>query len=272
MRVVTTFILIVLIVILSILGYAYFNNIALVKRESNIFTKESVKVYEENKHPIFIIDKIVLYSSAYAIDNSEDEVLQDLDLYQYTDIAIYLNNKNYINQLTEENTINELYIENIKLEARNDVENKALNYKNIKYFGNFRNLNHAEDRIKFDVVHSNNVNDDQDYDIPSFYTDCSNPITLGYVNKRFLTNCKVAGSGGVTFDGTILRQANVDLEHLECTISFTIRIKNNFGEEYICDVIIENDLESDDEGIYSGDVMKIFDSSNISYDFFKLPK
>ena len=44
---------------------------------------------------IFSIDKIVLYSSASAIKNNNtyQKAYWDLDIYQFTDIAIYLNNK-----------------------------------------------------------------------------------------------------------------------------------------------------------------------------------
>lgn len=272
MKIVTTFILIVLIVILSILVYSYYNNIVFIQRGNNIFTKEAVSIYDDNKNPIFTIDKIILYSSASAIDNSKDEVLQDLDLYQYTDISIYINNKNFLNQLTEENTISELYIDNIKIEAKNGIETRVLNYKNPKYFAAFKNLNAAEETIKYNVIHTNSDNEEQDYNIPTFYTDCTNPITLGYVNKRFLTNCKVPGTGAVSFDGTILKQANVDLEHLECTMSFTIHIKNNLDEEYRCDVKIDNNLDGNDGGIYTGYIMRVLNIDEFQYDFFKMPK
>jgi len=272
MKIIKILIIIILAIILSALAYAYYSNVALIKRESNIFSKEAVKVVEDNKHPIFKVEKIILYSSAYAIDNSEDEVLQDLDLYQYTDIAIYINNNTYLNKLTEENTISEIYIDNIEIIINQENGNRVLNYKNIEDSGKFKNLNPVEEAIKFNVVHSNFENFEQNYDTPTFYTDCSNPITLGYVNKKFLTNCKVSGLGEVSFDGTILKQANVDLKELNCVIKLTIHLKNNFGEEYVCDISIDNNLENDDGGIYTGYIMRIQNIPESGYEFFKLPK
>ena len=46
----------------------------------------------KNETPEFSIQKIYLCSSASAIDSSQEKKLDKLDLYQYTDIAVYINN------------------------------------------------------------------------------------------------------------------------------------------------------------------------------------
>ena len=63
------------------------------------YAEESQKFVDENKEPIFKIDKIILYNSANGIDNSDGK-LQSIDISQFTDIVIYLNNTNKIKEIT----------------------------------------------------------------------------------------------------------------------------------------------------------------------------
>ena len=67
-----------------------------------------------NSKQTFSIDKIYLYSSANATNNKTKKSMWNLNVYQYTDIALYIsgnaNNK-------AQNTIKELYIDNIKFDS-----------------------------------------------------------------------------------------------------------------------------------------------------------
>ena len=85
-------ILIILIVILVVLAYFYYNLIFHESFAREDFTNQVVKIAEQNENPIFKVHKILLYSSANAIDKSENESLKDLSICQYTDIAIYIDN------------------------------------------------------------------------------------------------------------------------------------------------------------------------------------
>ena len=96
------------------------------------FAKENVQVFENNKEQVFKVEKILICSSANAIDLSEKQNLQDMSIYQYTDIAVYINNGE---ELTNKNTIKRLYIDNISLEGTSGIGQKSLNYKNILKFG-----------------------------------------------------------------------------------------------------------------------------------------
>ena len=49
-------------------------------------------IVEENKEPVFTIQKVVLYSSAEYEDLSVEQNLQDISIHQYTDIALYISN------------------------------------------------------------------------------------------------------------------------------------------------------------------------------------
>ena len=60
--------------------------------DKNAFATKQEQIYDKNAVPQFSIEKIYLCSGANAIDNTEEQKLDTLDLYQYTDIAVYINN------------------------------------------------------------------------------------------------------------------------------------------------------------------------------------
>ena len=261
----------IILLILSINCYKYIYGAEGRKAE---FSNQAAEFVEENKNPVFKISKIVLYSSANAIDNSEDGKLQNIDISQFTDIAIHIDNKGKIQELTAENTINELYIDDIKLTMNSDKGEKILNYKNPKESGKFVDLqNYAEEGIHFDILHSNEEQLDANYTNSIFYTDCSNPISLGFINKNILTNCAIGNiNGKIAFDGSILRNANIDLESIGGKINFTIYLKNNLDEDFICNLDIDHSFEDEENGIYSGYVMKILNAEGDKYNFLKVSK
>ncbi len=259
----------IILLIVSIIAYKYIYEVEVGKQ---IYSEEAVRFVEENKEPVFKIGKIILYSSANAIDNSNG-LLKNFDISQFTDIEIYIDNTTKNKEITAENTISELYIDNIKISGAQDSGEKVINYKNPLECGKYVDIdNFREDGILFKIVNSNKKNQSADYNEPVFYTDCSNPISLGYINKNILTNCELtANSGSISFDGSILRSANIGIENLKTTISFTIHLKNNYNEEFVCNVKIDNDLESEEEndGIYTGYIMKIIENKEDEYNFLK---
>jgi hypothetical protein len=214
----------------------------------------------------------VFYSSANAIDNSEGETLQDLNICQFTDIAIYLDNQNSSTDLTGENTIKELYVNNMKIESTSQKGEKTLSYKNPLYYGKFRLPSEdSEDTINFNVVYTNEDNDKSDYIDPTFYTDCSNPITLGYMNKNIVKNYSVTEQGTeIKFDGSILQATNVELDDLKSNVSFDIHIKNNLDEEFVCNIGFEVPIQSDTKNIYEGYMYSMQKDLQDTYKFFKI--
>ena len=95
---------------ISIFTYIYIFQVETTKR---IYEEETSKFIQDNKNPVFKIEEIILYSSANAIDNSNGE-LKDINISQFTDIAIRINNKTKSEEISAENTINQLFINNIK--------------------------------------------------------------------------------------------------------------------------------------------------------------
>ena len=120
-------------------------------------------------------------------------------------------------------------------------------------------------KIKFNIVYTNEENEKADYNKPTFYTDCSNPITLEYLNNDIATNYKMDENKSVSFDGSILKDAGISTENLACKVKFKINIINNEDEKYSC--WINFDIPLDD--IYEGTTMKAKSTNNQKYVFFR---
>ena len=196
------------------------------------FLNDAMLISEKNQDTIFSLDKIILTSSANAIDNSENKNLQDLSIYQFTDIAVYIGNGE---ELSNKNTIKNLYIDNIAINTRTKKGIQSLNYKNFRNFGKSDGLmSNTPDRIDFYIVYTNEENAKANYDEPTFYTDCSNPITLGYLNGDIVTGYKMGENTSVSFDGKILKTTEIELKDIECNIRFKVNIENNKQEKFSC--------------------------------------
>lgn len=258
----------IFLIIVSIIGCKYIFGLELQK---TVFTNQLEQFSKENKNPVFRVGQIILYSSANAIDNSDGR-LENVSISQFTDIAIYIDNKNKNPKLTAENTIKELYIDNIKVKVNSEDGEHIFNYKNPKEFGKYVSLkNYDNDKILMNVISTNEQINKADYNKNIFYTDCTNPISLGFVNRNFIKNGKVSDTQGLLlFDGSILKNANVDLKTISGKIDFLVHIKNNLGENFICNVSIENDLTKNEEEILNGYSMKILDLKDKKYDFLKV--
>lgn len=217
--------------------------------------------------PVFSIDKIILYSSASATNNETtyQKAYWDLNIYQYTDIAIYINNKNASSELSPENTIKTLYIDNINYTKMPQIGTPSLYYKKYSDFGLDKiSANNINNDLEFTVYSSNETN----YDIPAFYADCSTPITLGFVNNDIVTNHILLHSGQpITYDGSILQNANIPLTTISTSISFNINIVNNLNESFTCNVIIPINLKTETESIYSGNITE---TQNTNFKFEKI--
>ena len=108
-----------------------------------------------NSKQTFSIDKIYLYSSANATNNETKKSMWNLNVYQFTDISLYISG-NASNK--DQNTIKELYIDNVKFDSLN-AGTPNLHYKNLFEFGKF-NLeteNLITDRLNFQVVEPANI-------------------------------------------------------------------------------------------------------------------
>ena len=246
-------VLIVVDIILFIITVIAYKVIFDFQTERNMYIEETTKFIEDSQDPVFKINKIVLWSSAYAVDNS-DKQLKDIDISQYTDIEIYIDNKSKNEEITAENTVNELFINNIKIDTNELNRDIRFNYKNPHNFGKFEDIaNYQDDEVSFKVIHSNLKQSEFNFDEANFFTDCSNPITLGYVNKNFLTHCEISGESGlINFDGSILSKTTQNLKSLNSKITFDIHLVNNYNETFLCNASVYIDLSANNNAIDSG--------------------
>lgn len=261
-----------LLIILAIVVLLLFYHFVLADVFSrNNFANQMIELSDENETSVFNIQKVLLYSDANAIDNSEDHSLKNMSICQFTDLSIYLDNSSSNTELSSENTVKELYIDNINMTSKSDVGTKILNYKNPMNFGKYKNIKELDNgRIDFKVINTNQENESQNYSEPTFYTDCSNPITLGYLNKDIVTNYSVSdASKSISFNGKVLKEANVNLDDINYTLNFTIHILNNLNQKFAYNMKLDVNLNDDNGGIYNGYTYKGKTTSGSEYRFFK---
>lgn len=204
---------------------------------------------------IFKIDSVSMYSSANALNNNEmQKDYWDLNLYQYSDIAISIDNHVSIDGLTLKNTIKEMYIDNISYPDLPDKGSPALYLKDAHLFGkgviNEENL--IKNKVNFNIVSSNEEEIRKSSD---FYADCSDPILISSINEEIVPNFVIRNTNSaVIFDGNLLLDATILLSNIEYSLSFSIHIINQLDEEYICSITIPIVLsdDSDINSIYDG--------------------
>ena len=263
------FTILIVISVILILLYSHFVLSESVAKDD--FANDMIQISENNEDTIFSIQKITLYSSANAIDNSKDQSLRDVSICQYSDLAIYLDNSQSSSELTDENTIKDLYIDNIFMTSKTDKGTKILNYKNPLDFGKYEDIEEpVNNKIDFKIINKNQENENNNYDDPTFFTDCSNPINLGYLNKDILTNYAVSSdSSTVSFNGKVLEEANINLEDIDCTLNFTIHIVNNLNEKFYYNMKLNLNLSNSSSLFSNGYSFKGKTTTGNEYRFFR---
>ncbi|MBO4293162.1 MAG: hypothetical protein J5881_02080 [Clostridia bacterium] len=234
------------------------------------FANEVSKFLVKNEEPIFKIDEVILYSSAAAEDNSEGKILKDLDISQFTDISIKIDNKSYISDLSNKNTISELYIDNITITKESDKGESRLNYKSPMIFGKYQDNIEQTDRIDFNILHTNEDNKNNDFSTPTFFTDCSNPITLGYLNKNVKTGAEISTTTEkIDFNGKLLKLADVPIKDVAYRVSFQIHLKNSLEESFVYSMDLNLPMQEKNSSIYDGYIFKKMLNQSKSYYFLK---
>lgn len=242
----------VAIFLILILFFAY-NTIQTRKNTSVQNSNEPVLSLTTDSN-IFKVNSVLMYASANALNNDQmQKDYWDLNLYQYSDIALNIDNNVSIDGLTQKNTIKEMYIDNISYPKMPDKGTPHLYVKDYNFFGKgvIDEENLINDRIDFKIVSSN----DEELSPLSFYADCSNPILLSAINEEIVSNFVLRNTNSaVTFDGNLLLDATILLSNIEYSLSFSIHIINELDEEYICTVTIPIKLSDDNDinSIYDG--------------------
>ena len=245
-------ILIAILIICCIIYFSFIQNF-FIKKE---LEDDSINFSAMNENIPFSIRKIILFSSSTAEASSVNQLLS-LDISQYCDIGIY------INEVTDENSlISSLYIDNITISST-EIGTPCLYKKIVTDLGkcSFDENNVINDRFDFNII---NFDNNLDYDNYEIYNNCTTPISLGFYNKNIKTNF-LSDNSEILYNGTLLKDATIPLSSLKCNVSFTINIITNSNEHYICNISFDIPFEDEEGSIYdNGYVTKELNSNEIS--------
>jgi hypothetical protein len=243
----------ILLVLIFIILYVIFNLINNYKIKKD-FEEDITQIAKQNTKDIFSINKIVYFSNCSAetklADNS-NIIIENL--YQYTDIAIYINNDlEETGIYTNENTLKELYITNIQYAEKPSVGTQSLYFKGIDSFtqNEFLSENLIDDTLNFTVTSESSA----DLTTPVLYNNCANPITISYLNNEIKTDYGINSSSGITYNGSLLDKCYVTLTSLKCTIKFDVYIINNLDEEFVCNVSLDIPLTDGENSLKDGNL------------------
>lgn len=206
------------------------------------------------KSDTFQIRKIMLFSSADAIQNeATNKSTWNVNVSQFTDMAIYIDNHSE-NGFSSKNTISQLYIDNIQYPQMPTLGTPFLYYKNQNDFGklSFTEENNIQDTLHFEILPYEN---ERNYEKPEIYDTSFSPICLGFVNKDIKTNFIITNiEEPLRYDGSLLKRCNIGLTRINCTLSFDIHIINQANEHFKSTVTIEIPLKdiSSENTIYDG--------------------
>ncbi len=231
-----------LLLIIFLAIYFYFIQNLFIK---NNFEKEYLTMANLNAETIFSLNKIVLFSSATAEPNELNNSVWNLNISQYTDICIYLNN--HSNNNISKNVIKNVYIDDIQI-SNPEYGTPYLYQKNIKDFGkcSFEENKIFSDRIDFNIIEAGT---EINYANNEIYNNLSTPICIGFYNKNLKTDFLNADYQ-IEYNGKILKRATIPPSSIDCNISFCIHIINELEEHYVCNVSYAIPFEEDGISIY----------------------
>ncbi len=258
-----TIIIFVLFIILFILIYFLFQKHVL---KSN-FEKDILPFANKNDKTIFEINKMILFSNGDAKNKTSSSSNFTIEnLYQYTDIAIFINTSS-TQEKTLENTFQKVSIRNIQYTTPPTLGEPKLYFKGLHQFA------------KSDVVEENEIKDHLDFtitsedetnlDTPTLYNNLANPITLSYVNQNIKSDYTITDtSTPITYDGSLFKRCNILLNTITCQLSFDIYITNNLEEEFKSTIFIDIPLETAEKSIYDGTI-KVTQDTNFPFYRYK---
>ena len=85
-----------------------------------------------------------------------------------------------------------------------------------------------------------------------------------------MTNYSVSkDSSTVSFNGKVLKEANISLDDINYSLTFKIHIVNNLNQKFVYNMRVDVDLNDNNGGIYNGYVYKGHNTSGNEYKFFK---
>ena len=248
--------LIIFIIILIFLTGATYNTIANYSCEES-FLESMLEFQNNNEETVFSIDKITYFSSCDAnIDTNSNSSFKISDLFQYTDIAIFINPNS--DKLSPKNTLKSVALNNIHFSTKPSIGTPNLYYKNINDFATTKFL--EDDLIKDSIVFETTSADTIDYSNPVLYT-------LHYVNSKLQDEFTLENTvSKISRNGSLLKTCAITLNSLSCKINFDMTITNNLDEIYTCPVSFNIPLSTESNTIYEGNLTL---KDMVHYNFIK---
>ncbi len=256
-----TVIMITLLIIVFILAYLLFYKYVLKVN----FEKDILSFANKNDKTVFEINKIVLFSNCDAKNKASSITNFTLEnLYQYTDIAIFLDSPSS-QEKTLENTLKSVRIQNFNYSILPELGEPKLYFKSLNQFAksNLIQENEIHDSLDFAITSENEIN----LDAPTLYNNLANPITISYVNTNIKSDYTITDtSKPITYDGSLLEKCHIPLSSIACSFSFDIDITNNQEEKFKTTVFIDIPLEEQEKSIYNG---KLSTTKNTNFLFYR---
>lgn len=217
----------------------------------------------KNDKTIFEIKDITFFSSCDAKNkNASSSNFTIENLYQYTDMALFITSPSKEKAL--ENTLKEVYIDNVKFTKSPTLGSPKLYYKNIYNFAksDIVQNNLIDNRLNFTITSENEAN----LDSPTLYNNLANPIVLSFVNENIKSDYTITDSSKpITYDGSLLKRCEVLLNSISTSMSFDIYIVNNLNQEFKTTIYIDIPLDSEEKSLYDGNITLKKDVNFIFY-------
>ena len=252
---------ILLLILLGILGSFVYRSYA----NKTSFEEDVTSFAEKNENPVFTLNQAMFFSSAYS--NSKvgtNSTFQLENLYQYTDIALFIKPFDSTNKNPLETTLKNVSLKDVSISLPPEVGTAKLYYKSMEQFAKPQYV--KENEINGSLVFNVTSDDKADLSTPTLYNNCANPITLTYVNSNIKENYTIKNTKkALTYDGSLLKRANVILSSLSCNISLTIHLTNHLDQEFECPITLEIPLDNENKSIYDGNYVETKEINNIFF-------
>lgn len=246
-------------IILALLLISIYN----IQKIKYSFLNDVLSFAQKNEKVVFSINKCIFFSSSDSKNKTSSLTNFTLEnLYQYTDIALFINNNSDTNSL--ENTLKKVKINNINYNVMPSIGNPSLYYKNLNNFAKSEVLNEniIDNELNFEISSEDSI----DLSKPILYNNCANPITLSYINSNIKSDYTITDTTSpLTYDGSLLKKCNVLLDSISCNLSFDIYITNNLEQEFKSEINISIPLKNENNSIYDGSFILKDDTNYIFY-------
>ena len=125
-----------------------------------------------------------------------------------------------------------------------------------------------EHNIISDMLDFNISSEDKaDLNTPTLFNNLANPITLSYVNQNIKSDYTITNtSSPITYDGSLLKTCNIDLNSINCNLSFDINITNNLNQNFTTTVFIGIPLQDNENLITNGNIKL---TKDVNYKFYR---